>query len=683
MTTSTYRGQTSANGDASDGARERGESGAQSWLRGLVDLGWVGLVQALLLAILIVGPLVTGAVRRQDFLWIEGLATLAASAWIVRVWTDRGFGLAWPPVCWVTAGIVLYAMVRLGSASVKFAAREEAGRILVYAIMLVMFVDVMRRERFRRMVVEVLLVLAAGIAVYAVWQYLTESVRVWHFVQPRQYAGRASGTYINPNHLAGYLGMVMPVALARVVWGQDAGVRRVASILVLAAIATGMGCTLSRGGWAATGCASAVVLSVFARSRRYWFRASVWATILLSGVILFASSDRAQQRLSGTFAGGQIQDVRWLVWKAAFRMWQDHFWFGVGPGHFGHRFRAYRPPEIQMRPERVHNDYLNALVDWGIIGGALGLTGLIMVGRCMGRVIGRVGCAESVARPRSEHEVTQMGVCGGMLALMFHSIVDFNLHVPANAILATCWVGFLCSPGKPRVNQGAEQWSRRFGLGLAAVMGCSLMWVVVHAQTRLREHRHLLRAGRIEAEMRRLTTHVGGVKRPSPEFDSASEELRRLGLRWIGHLKAAHAVEPDNFETTYRIGEALRAASWEGQADWQSLATEALPWFRRGIKLNPWDPDNYLGYGMCLHWVRRYGETQTYFDRALALDPNGAYTLARIGWHYLNLSRPQEALEWFERSLQLKPHREKDDNPFAQYYWNVVRERVKSTNVAR
>ena len=101
-----------------------------------------------------------------------------------------------------------------------------------------------------------------------------------------------------------------------------------------------------------------------------------------------------------------------------------------------------------------------------------------------------------------------------------------------------------------------------------------------------------------------------------------------------------------------------------------------MEWFRQGMQLNPWDPDNFLGYGMCLHWVRRYDETQPYFDKALTLDPNGAYTLARVGWHYLNLSRPTEARAWFERSLRLKPHRRPDDNPFAAYYLEAVNQRL-------
>ena len=57
------------------------------------------------------------------------------------------------------------------------------------------------------------------------------------------------------------------------------------------------------------------------------------------------------------------------LWMAAERMWRDHFWWGVGPAHYDYRFREYRPVNVQMRPDRAHNDYLNLLADWGTAGG--------------------------------------------------------------------------------------------------------------------------------------------------------------------------------------------------------------------------------------------------------------------------------------------------------------------------
>ena len=63
--------------------------------------------------------------------------------------------------------------------------------------------------------------------------------------------------------------------------------------------------------------------------------------------------------------------VRNDLWVPTARMWLDHPWLGVGPAHFDLRFPKYRPVTLQSRPFWSHNDYLNALADWGIVGGVL------------------------------------------------------------------------------------------------------------------------------------------------------------------------------------------------------------------------------------------------------------------------------------------------------------------------
>jgi O-antigen ligase len=72
--------------------------------------------------------------------------------------------------------------------------------------------------------------------------------------------------------------------------------------------------------------------------------------------------------------------VRHDMWAAAVQMWRDHFWWGVGPAHYDYRFRQYRPETMQMRPGRVHNDYLNLLADWGTVGGIIVLAGMAVFG---------------------------------------------------------------------------------------------------------------------------------------------------------------------------------------------------------------------------------------------------------------------------------------------------------------
>src|SRR5689334_21975066 len=94
--------------------------------------------------------------------------------------------------------------------------------------------------------------------------------------------------------------------------------------------------------------------------------------LIIIGVNMLAPDEKGGASLA---RAATAENVRFKVWGPAIDIWKDNFWLGAGPGHFDLRFRQYRPAdeELQVRPERVHNDYLNALTDWGMVGGVLAL----------------------------------------------------------------------------------------------------------------------------------------------------------------------------------------------------------------------------------------------------------------------------------------------------------------------
>ena len=57
---------------------------------------------------------------------------------------------------------------------------------------------------------------------------------------------------------------------------------------------------------------------------------------------------------------------------------------------------------------------------------------------------------------------------------------------------------------------------------------------------------------------------------------------------------------------------------------------------------------------MCLDWLDRHAEAGPFYRRAEALDPNGYFTVANIGWHYVQVGDYLAAREWLERSLRLE-----------------------------
>src|SRR5947207_3263229 len=219
----------------------------------------------LVLAILVFGPLATGAVRPLEFLIIQGLTMGAVLLWTFRFWLNPDHRLLWPPVCWAVIAFVIYAIARYQQADLEYVARQELIRVLVYAFLFFIILNNLTRQESTQLLSFVLVFLGMIISVYAIYQFATKSAYVWHFIKPAGYRSRGSGTYICPNHLAGFLEMLVPVGLAYTLTGRVGHLLRVllgySSFVLLA----GIGVSISRGGWLATVVALLLFFSVLIR----------------------------------------------------------------------------------------------------------------------------------------------------------------------------------------------------------------------------------------------------------------------------------------------------------------------------------------------------------------------------------------------------------------------------------
>src|SRR5436190_1801489 len=185
-----------------------------------LERGILGLV----LAILVFTPLAFGG-RPQppagfffDFLLMdpfqvaEWLILGVLALWGLRLWLVPRPKLLWPPICWAVVAFTVYAIARYATADIEYVARQELMRILVYAFLFFAVINNLRRQEHVQVITLALVFLAMTISFYAVYQFLSDSTRVWHVYT--QYDHRASGTYICPNHLGGFLEMLLPLALA-------------------------------------------------------------------------------------------------------------------------------------------------------------------------------------------------------------------------------------------------------------------------------------------------------------------------------------------------------------------------------------------------------------------------------------------------------------------------------------
>lgn len=609
--------------------------------------GWCerGII-ALVLAILVFGPLATGAVRTLEFLVLQGLTAGVVLLWTVRLWLKPRPQFLMPPLGWPVLAFAGYAVVRYFMADIEYIARLELIRVLVYAFLFFAVINNLHRQETVNLVSYTLVFLAMGIAFYAGYQFFTGDSRVWHFENPA-YSGRGTGTYINANHLAGFLEMVLPLAIAYTIAGRVKPVLRILIGYSAIVILAGIGISLSRGGWLATALTLVLffVLLLFHRGYRLAAMAAL-ALLLVGGGLAAPKSLKVQQRAKAALRdAGEQEYSRYLLWRPALKLWGENKWLGIGPGHFDYRFRAVRPQEIQLRPDRAHNDFLNTLVDWGLVGFVLvaGAVVMLFLGiRKSWRHVG--GKAADLGSRRSNRFAFMLGGSFGLLALFFHSMVDFNMHIPANAILAVTLIALVSSNLRFATERFWFNARRPVVVGVTVLLLAGLATLTLCGIRRAREYAALERAAR----------------QPSYSTEKA------------GDLEMAFAAEPKNFETAYEIGECYRVQSWEGADNYADLARRAMVWFKRAGELNPYDGYSLLRYGMCLDWLGEHENAWPYFSRAEELDPNGYYTVAHVGWHFVQIGNYAAARPWFERSLRLHWK----NNPIARNYLELCNRRL-------
>jgi O-antigen ligase len=612
----------------------------------LCERGILGLV----LAILVFGPLAMGAVDTPTFLVVQALTIGVMLLWALRIWAGPKPQLLWPPVCWVVLAFTIYVIARYLTADIEYVARQEMIQVLMYSFLFFAIVNNLYRQEVAQIIGFTLIFLAMVISACAIYQFFTHSNRVWNYTTP--YPGRASGTYISPNNLAGFLEMLLPLATAYVLAGRMKPVTRIFLGYAALVMAAGLAVTFSRGGWAAAAIGLLAVLGILLGHRQHRIPALLLLIVFIGGGVCFTRIYLAKTlpyitRMEGAVSTGQVElDFRRDMWTVAERMWLDHFWWGVGPAHYDYRFREYRPERVQRQPDRAHNDYLNLLADWGVAGGVIVLSGMAAFAAGWWETRKHVQRAESDlgGRGTSNRFAFFLGASAGLLALAVHSAVDFNLHIPANAILGVTLLALLTS----NLRFATERY-----------------WVNV----------------RLPVKMLATVALAGGVAYLGWQGWRRGNEsvwLRRaqapslLVLERAALLEKAFAAEPDNFDTAYNIGEAYRIQSFEGGPDYAAQAETAMRWYARARHLDCYYGYNDLRTGMCLDWLDRHAEAGAFYRRAESLDPNGYFTVANIGWHYVQVGDYLAAREWLERSLRL----EWDQNVIGRSYLDWVEQKL-------
>lgn len=327
-----------------------------------------------------------------------------------------------------------------------FATWSALLRLACYLLVFILAVRNYQLHRRQPGLIGLLIGLGLFEACYGIVQYTTGFPYIFLF-QKQSLAQEATGTYINRNHYAGLLEMALPFLAARMLshaGGQTAGgfLRRILvaprasgflrDALLFVITFLGLMFSLSRAGTVAGLIGLCVAALLMARHRRRpVLTILLFVVLFVGGYAAWIGLAPAMERFEGIGLVISDAEVRLSIWRDTLQLIRDSPWLGTGLGTFEWASLHYQSALPGYRYEHAHNDPLETAADLGIplaAGLWLGLGALLF------RLVRKA--AEFNHRP---DRLLAAGCAGAMTAIFLHSLFDFNLQIPANALIFS-WI---------------------------------------------------------------------------------------------------------------------------------------------------------------------------------------------------------------------------------------------------
>lgn len=577
--------------------------------------GPAALLTTFLLAIILVtGPLVLGANR----LWIE-MPLLGGVALLLLI---QGLRLTAPlspgalrqadAIDLSVALFVLYALARWLTSPTEYFSRIEAMEVVAYAgVFFTCRYGIARRAHGLTLL---FLLVALGTFETGFGYYLSCHLDWFPFGTTERlqlhYAPRWIGTYGCPNHYGSLLVMATGAALSLGCFSKLPWPLRIILFYLAGMMMIGVMYSISRGSWL-SGVAAIIALVIFGLrygTVRWWIPITGALLLLLTAAsVAICEVPAVQERVTefeNLFQAGNLNAyVRIQLAEDALRIAHDHPIFGTGPGTFVFIHPHYQSSTFAYKAVLTHDDYLNCLDDYGLVGFGLAMFFVAAVTlkffqplrsdqRWPDRVMVSVGFA-------------------AWAALLVHSLVDFNLHIPANALLLFALTGLGLGRLKPA---GIQHWST---VSFAAwgpwfgrtVILLSLIYGIQVGRTA---------AGDIAYE--KVFAHALEV--PTSESIKGAEAALKFDRgnakdwAFLGDLYRYDASRQQQIEDRIRLGQ------------------KALDAYQQALRANPLDQTLEARMGMTFDVMKRYSEAFFCYKTAATMEPyNGQYWFL-LGNHY-------------------------------------------------
>lgn len=402
--------------------------------------------------LLMFGPLAFGAVESWSIFILEAGAALLTVVWFAKQWLDGEINIRWNPLFLPMTGFGILILVQIvfRASAYPHDTFSQALLYVAYALLCFLSAQTLLRGSQARKLALIFIVYGTAVAAFALLQGISPNGKLYWIRQPRM-GGNIYGPYVNHNHYAGLMELLVPIPLVLSLTQLAHERERTAAGVAAALMAGTLFLSGSRGGMLAILVELALLSVLLVRQKkgvRLAAGAAGFVAVLLV-LLVWVGGRELTHRVStiSTEARTEISGgMRLSIDRDTLRMFRRKPLLGWGLGAFPVVYPEFRSFYTNFFVNEAHNDYLQLLAEMGLAGFAAMLWFWVVLGRA--------------ALPKLKNWTTDISGAVTLAAslsvtgILVHSFFDFNLQIPANAAL---FYVFCTVAASPRLLQRARK----------------------------------------------------------------------------------------------------------------------------------------------------------------------------------------------------------------------------------
>lgn len=383
--------------------------------------------------LLMFGPLAFGAVEPWSIFVVEAGSLLLMLLWLTKQWLDGEIKVLWNPLFPPMAvfGALILIQITFGRSAYRHDTISEAMLYCAYGMLCFLATQSFIRSSQARKMAVILALYGFGIAAFALLQGVAPNGKLYWLRQPRL-GGWIYGPYVNHNHYAGLMELLVPIPLVIAITHFVHEKERIAAGVAAAIMVGTIFLSGSRGGMLAIFVEFiilAIVLFRRKKSVRIAIASAAFAVVLVS-LLVWLGGKELTTRVSSISSETRTEvsgGMRFSIDRDALHMFARRPILGWGLGVFPVVYPQFRSFYTNFFVNEAHDDYAQLLAEMGLLGFATMVWFLVVLYRNALRKIGNWA--------RDVTGAMTLACILGFSGILVHSLVDFNLQIPANAAL--------------------------------------------------------------------------------------------------------------------------------------------------------------------------------------------------------------------------------------------------------